>query len=135
MFTSGVHTATSAVATDILSTYKTQTEGQFIGPQKAQADPYGAYVPGYWWGDNATKSGQGGVLATFALHGLDAAMAPAATKYAERYVHYIHGVNPLGLVYLSAMNEHGAEKSVTRIFHSWFGHGTTRPDGPCSPVE
>ena len=38
--------------------------------------------------------------------------------------HYVHGVNPLGLVYLSNMGGSGATKSVTRFFHSWFAHGS-----------
>jgi hypothetical protein len=118
--------ATSSVATSILGTYKTQTEGSFVNPLSQNQDPYGSYVPGYWWGSNQTKSGQGDVLAELAVHpNIDSTVtAAAAMKYAERYVHYIHGVNPLGLVYLSAMGSHGAEKFATRFFHSWFKHGS-----------
>lgn len=40
------------------------------------------------------------------------------------YAHYIHGVNPLGLVYLTNMAPAGASHSAATMFHSWFAHGT-----------
>ena len=42
-----------------------------------------------------------------------AGTAERAARGAERYVHYLHGVNPLSLVYLSNMEDFGAVKSVT----------------------
>src|SRR5690606_14854970 len=43
---------------------------------------------------------------------------------AARYIHYLHGVNPLGKVYLSNMSAHGAENSVDQFYHTWFSHGS-----------
>ncbi len=40
------------------------------------------------------------------------------------YLHYIHGVNPLGLVYLTNMKKAGASHSASTMFHNWFAHGT-----------
>ena len=40
------------------------------------------------------------------------------------YIHYIHGVNPLGLVYLTNMESAGAAHSATTMFHNWFAYGT-----------
>ena len=40
------------------------------------------------------------------------------------YLHYIHGVNPLGLVYLTNMKSAGASHSASTMFHNWFAHGT-----------
>ena len=54
-----------------------------------------------------------------AAFGIDAAASAQATTYAERYVHYFNGVNPIQLVYLSNMGAFGAESSVTRFFHTW----------------
>jgi len=45
-------------------------------------------------------------------------------RAAERYVHYIHGLNPLGFVYLSNMFDYGATTGVTTFFHTWFSHGS-----------
>ena len=39
-------------------------------------------------------------------------------------MHYIHGVNPLGLVYLSNMQRAGAEHSAKTLFHGWFADDT-----------
>lgn len=39
-------------------------------------------------------------------------------------LHYLHGVNPLGLVMLSNMYGRGAERSVDEIYHGWFFHDT-----------
>ena len=49
------------------------------------------------------------------------------------YLHYIHGVNPLGLVYLTNMKLAGASHSASTMFHNWFAHGTRWESGnaPC----
>ena len=44
------------------------------------------------------------------------------------YLHYIHGVNPLGLVYLTNMKLAGASHSASTMFHNWFAHGTRWKD-------
>jgi hypothetical protein len=91
----------------------------------AASDPYRAYLIGYWWGSNETKS----------EFGLRYAQAGDLAQAAD-YIHYIHGVNPLGKVYLSNMAAFGATNSVDRFFHSWFADGTrwssvsSSPNGP-----
>jgi hypothetical protein len=61
---------------------------------------------------------------------------PAAATAAADYLHYLHGVNPLGKVYLSNMGAFGASNSVDRFFHSWFADGSRwssvsgSPNGP-----
>jgi len=50
------------------------------------------------------------------------------TRAASRYVHYIHGTNPLSLVYLTNMSAHGAESSANEIFHTWFADGSAMWD-------
>jgi endoglucanase len=56
--------------------------------------------------------------------GIDPSTDTDALRAAEGYVHYIHGLNPLSLVYLSNMGDHGAAKSVTTFYHTWFAHGS-----------
>ena len=43
---------------------------------------------------------------------------------AEDYIHYIHGVNPFAMVYLTNMNDRGASNSVNQMYHSWFCNGS-----------
>jgi hypothetical protein len=117
--------ATASVSQAITSAVKSAVEGaNYFGTLRSNTDPYLAYLQAYTWGSNQTKAGQGNMFADVAAFGLDSAAATEATRYAARYVHYVHGVNPVGLVYLSNMAAYGAEASVTRFFHTWFAHGS-----------
>jgi hypothetical protein len=80
--------------------------------------PLHAYV----WGSNQAKAGQGNMFADVVTFSVDATENAGAMRAAERYVHYVHGVNPLQFVYLSNMP--GATKGVTRFFHTWFARGS-----------
>lgn len=89
-----------------------------------QADPYGAYVDGYWWGSNGVKSRRGAVFTQAVVGGVDPSAQSQAVNAASHYLHYIHGVNPMGLVYLSNMEAAGAERSVSTFYHAWFKDGS-----------
>jgi hypothetical protein len=64
------------------------------------------------------------MFTSFIRHGIDPTDDADAARAAEGYLHYLHGVNPLSLVYLSNMGGHGAARSVTRFYHTWFAHGS-----------
>jgi len=120
-----IKTATPSVAQAINGGFKANIEGtSYFGQLHSNVDPYLAYLQAYVWGSNQTKGAQGNMFADVAAFGLDATATADATRYASRYVHYFHGVNPLQLVFLSNMGDYGAEKSVTRFFHTWFAHGS-----------
>ena len=69
---------------------------------------------------------------------------------AEGLLNSFHGVNAMGIVYLTNMYGYGAERSVNQIFHTWFRDGDPTyddakasrlgpapgyvPGGPNSPV-
>ena len=117
--------ATPVVAQAITRHYKESVESAgYFGSLASNADPYLAYLSAYPWGSNQDKAGQGNMFADIVAFGVDGDVSAQAMRYAERYVHYVDGVNPLGLVYLSNMGAHGAESSVTRFFHTWFAHGS-----------
>lgn len=99
-----------------------------LGAITGDRDPYLSYMKDYVWGSNATKSNTGIALYNVVAFDLDSAAGPEFALAAARYVHYIHGVNPLSLVYLTNMNEHGAENSVNEIYHSWFSDGSAKWD-------
>jgi hypothetical protein len=116
--------ATPSVAQKIVSTFKSAAQsGNNLGSVTANQDPYLAYLNSYVWGSNQVKADQGNLLYDVLTYNVDPTNKDAA-RGAERYLHYIHGVNPLQLVYLSNMNDHGAAKSVTRFFHSWYAKGS-----------
>ena len=117
--------ATPAVAADIKRAFVAGFHAD--GWMAASSDPYRAHISAYVWGSSATKTNHGNIFADEARYGLvddpGAAMAQAAG-----YLHYMHGVNPLGKVYLSNMKAFGAENSVDRFYHTWYTHGSTRWD-------
>lgn len=94
------------------------------GAVRDQADAYGAYVDGYWWGSNGVKSRRGAVFTQAVVGGVDPALQSQSVNAAAHYLHYLHGVNPMGLVYLSNMKAAGAERSVSTFYHAWFKDGS-----------
>jgi hypothetical protein len=117
--------ATASVVQQIRSAFAAAaSSGANLGAVQANPDPYLAPLIGYWWGSNQVKADQGNLLYDVITFGIDATKNAQAAKGAERYVHYVHGVNPLQIVYLSNMGAFGAAKSVTRFFHSWFATGS-----------
>jgi hypothetical protein len=89
-------------------------------------DPYRAPIKDYTWGSNSSK------IAQARLYELLAAYDPApnsktrAEAAALEYLHYLHGANPLGLVYLTNMKVAGAENSARTIYHAWFSYDSSR---------
>jgi endoglucanase len=93
---------------------------------QGQQDAYMAYLTdnNYIWGSNQVKSHTGNILCNMIEYNLDAGNEGDYRDAAEGYIHYMHGVNPLGMVMLTNMNNYGAEKSVNEIYHGWFNNGT-----------
>jgi len=102
--------------------------GNYIGAMKSSADPYRAFIHDYAWGSNAYKGSYGTQFYDMYLINLEPANSAAYKKNAEEYIHYIHGVNPLNLVYLTNMNSFGAENSATQIWHTWFSFDSPKWD-------
>jgi hypothetical protein len=114
--------ATPAVSAAIRDAYaKGVTGGANLSAVLGNAsDPYLAYLHDYVWGSNQNKAGKGNAFTAAVVHGLASAESADYLRAAARYIHYLHGVNPFSLVYLSNMNEHGAENSVNEFYHTWF---------------
>jgi len=93
-------------------------------------DLYRAYANDwtYHWGSNIQKSNFGILNYNFAKYKINPSANTNYILRAKEHLHYFHGVNPLGLVYLSNMKSTGAEKSCNQIYHAWFADGTSRWD-------
>ena len=91
-------------------------------------DPYRAHIKDYTWGSNSVRSIQGLMYWNMIDYGIDEDKASEVVRAGEGYVHYIHGVNPLNIVYLSNMYQYGAENSVNEFYHSWFTNGSAKWD-------
>ncbi len=121
--------ATAATVTAIRSAYLTGAKSSGnLGAITGNQDPYLAYMNDYVWGSNSTKSNVGNLFAAVVSHRLDAASNAEMTRAASRYVHYLHGTNPLSLVYLTNMYAHGAESCANEMFHTWFADGSAMWD-------
>jgi hypothetical protein len=87
---------------------------------KIGKDGYRSYIRDYNWGSNKYKSDYGLTFYLWSALSLEPDKNELFTGAAEDYLHYIHGVNPMGLVYLTNMNSNGASNSLTEIYHTWF---------------
>ena len=74
----------------------------------------------YHWGSNAVRAEYGNdnmQAVQYGAAGKD--VAPFVARALDT-LHYFHGVNPFGKVYLSNMYAYGATNSVNEIYHTWF---------------
>ena len=117
--------ATPSVAQDIQSTYRAAMESENnFGALNDERDPYTSFLKDYVWGSNGTKSKKGLMFSDYVQHGVNVTRDEESMRAAERYIHYVHGLNPLNFCYLSNMFQHGADHGVTQFYHAWFDDGT-----------
>ncbi|MDR2999708.1 MAG: glycoside hydrolase family 9 protein [Fibromonadaceae bacterium] len=98
-----------------------------------KSDGYRSYIYDYQWGSNKIKADHG--LTYYKWNIVDP--SKDYKDAAEDYLHYIHGVNPFNMVYLTSMKDYGASKNVTVIWHDWFPENITPAPGymPGGPNE
>ncbi len=117
--------ATANVANNIKNIFKNAVAGNdHLGGYLNARDPYRAYINGYYWGSNQVKAMEGNLYQDVIGFSIDPTKNADAARGSEQFVHSVHGVNPLQLVYLTRMEAFGSTKSITRMYHTWFGHGT-----------
>lgn len=92
----------------------------------ASTDLYRAHMGDdtYHWGHNQVRTNAGIMNLDYITFGLNTTKHEQYKEVAEQYLHWMHGVNPMGMVMLSNMYAYGAEKSVNEIYHAWFTNGS-----------
>jgi len=97
---------------------------------REQSDPYRAFLKDadHVWGSNSVRANLGQILSFSHRYRFGLAAAEDTREASAGYLHYIHGVNPLGIVYLTHMDNAGAEHSVQSMYHGWFADGTRWDD-------
>lgn len=90
-------------------------------------DAYRAFVntSNITWGSNETKCNQGSLYQEYKYFNLDASKDQTADNITGAFIHYMHGVNPNALTYLTNMRKWGADRSVNTIYHGWFEDGNS----------
>lgn len=101
-----------------------RTDGSF--GFDASADLYRAHLPTaqLHWGSNQPRANTGAANATVADFNINPAANDDYLDRASTHLQSFHGVNPMGLVYLSNMSRFGAERSVNQLYHFWFQDNT-----------
>lgn len=119
--------ADATVVADIKSSIASQESncGDYYGFSDKKA-LYRAFMAeaAFHWGSNNPRASVGAILYRMIDLGLNPDRHDVYRKRALQHVHWLHGVNALGKVYLSNMGAFGAEDSVTEFFHTWYAHGT-----------
>ncbi len=92
----------------------------------SEDDLYRAYAPDwvYFWGSNMAMANIGNLCNTIAKYNVSSSNNTDLLRKAAEQLHYFHGINPQGLVYLSNMYAYGADRSINEIAHTWFIEGT-----------
>lgn len=120
--------ATANVRNTIIDRYihSMTTTGDNLPAFLNKTDAYRAFFTNqnYTWGSNTTKARAGMMFVNMLTYDLDNGNAQNYRNAAWGYIHYLHGVNPLNLVYLSNVNGAGADNSAKEIYHAWFTDGS-----------
>jgi len=126
LYYTAIDGGTPSVQNDIRAVYRNAVvSGTYNLPGYVNdLDPYLAYMKDYTWGSNGTKSNQGSMNYNLISYDLAEGIEGLAREAAEAYIHYLHGVNPLNMVYLSNMYGFGADHGVNEFYHSWFTNGS-----------
>ncbi len=119
---------TSSVGSTIQARYSgsVSTHADHLGSFTNKTDAYRAYLKDndYTWGSNSIKCKQGSMFMSMNQYGLNSTNAENYFNAASGFIHYMHGINPMALVYLSNMEAHGAENSIREFYHGWFTDGS-----------
>ncbi len=121
--------ATPSVASAIRTAYKNAMNGdENFAAFYSDKDPYRAHLKDYTWGSNSTKGSMSLMYLDMITYSIDATKNTDAKNAAEGFVHYLHGTNPLSMVYLSNMYSYGADNGVNEFYHAWFSNGSAKWD-------
>lgn len=120
--------ATASVSSEIQGKYTNSmdTNAANYPAISANNDPYKAYMTdgNHTWGSNRNKAQKGSLFYSMVQYGLGTYSSDEYKSAASGYLHYLHGANPLNMVYLTNMNNKGAENSANEMYHSWFSNGS-----------
>ncbi len=127
---------TPAVQAGIRSAFATAAGGSnILGALLTSVDAYRAFLgtADYTWGSNSTKAAKGELLAALARFDINPTYSALFQTASADFLHYLHGANPLGMCFLTHMDEAGAERSPREIYHAWFAHGTPWDNADLGP--
>ena len=130
--------ATASVVSNIRSRKAGQNGVLSINDYNNKTDLYRGFMPDaqYHWNSHEVKANAGINNIDFVTFNINTSQSNLYKETAESYLHWFHGVNPMGKVMLSNMYNYGGDNCVNEFYHTWFGNGTiwdnvfTSPNGP-----
>ena len=106
---------------------KTGVAQGLVNPAFTADGPYGGMFGSstngwdWSWGSNRNQAFYGLNLFMAARQGIFGSHTEAeVVALAQKHLHYMLGLNPLNMVYMTNMAAYGGEHSSFQIFHSWF---------------
>jgi hypothetical protein len=123
--------ADAGIAAEIREHYQKAMQGEHTARAVVEGrSAYRAYMPPahFRWGSNREISRQGQLHLNLLLYDFDAPAAYDAREVGLGVLHYIHGVNPQGMTYLSNMYAVGATRAPNEFYHLWYMDGSPRWD-------
>ncbi len=111
------------VASDFFDSFQAMVNNNwesFMG--MSDTDLYRAHMPSYFlgWGSNFGQGNMGNLNFMVTKHGADGGTPDSYIEKASNHLHYLHGTNPLGKLYLSNMYGKGGDRCADEIYHTWF---------------
>lgn len=130
--------ATTAVVNNIRNVKSGQNYIASIDDYNNQTDLYRSSMPNdqYHWNSHEVKANCGLDNLDFATFNINTGQRQLYKDLGENYLHWFHGVNPMGKVMLTNMYAYGGDSCVNEFYHGWFNNGTiwdnvfTSPNGP-----
>ena len=118
--------ATSATVNQITNSIQTavNNNGQDFYGFNPNGDLYRGYLPEYYWGSNMQVASMGTLNQLMIKYGISPGSNASFEQKALEMAHYIHGVNPQGITYLTNMYNLGGDNCANEMYHNWFADGS-----------
>lgn len=131
LFYAALPSADAAIKGAILERKLSQAHNVDLYGVKPELDLYRAYMrdDSFHWAHNMVRANVGNTNYDLVL--LPQLKPNETARYAERaeaLLNSFHGVNAMGIVYLTNMYAYGAENSANQIFHTWYRDGDPNYD-------
>lgn len=125
LFYARLPNADPAIKAAIIEHKLSQSRSVELYGMKPELDLYRAYMrdDSFHWAHNWVRANVGNTNYELVLGPAKAADPLTFIDRAEGLLHSFHGVNAMGIVYLTNMYAYGAEKSANQIFHTWYRDG------------